>query len=456
MKIIIFYRPMLICLFLFKGSSLYAQQKLLAIDSLYLESVVHFYEKAEDIKNEIWQGMELAPVCLFRVDGPALLYNHPNPPLNFKKINDKLYIGEQKGMELFGATQVEINGILTAIVDYGAPRYSCKEEAYAELFHELHHVYQRNFVKQIKFDNPAMLLRYPENYTNDGIKLAEQNILYNMCFATDSKSFQKLLNQFYSCRLKRKQLIGDFLSYEETVENMEGPAFYCEYKFYNKYLSAEEALKDNYRERHFFGLLTTPFYGREGLRNRHLAAGMAMCLILDKHFDNWESEYYAKNLSLYDFFISKFKPQKERLIIDPANDDLSKYHIQRAIEAHQVSLKHFNAQQGIKITLKFNKQPQFKGFDPMHAESINDTTILHKTLLRLSGTQGNQLFILNKDAITLIDGEIWSVKKVVFFAPKENVVIKGGRMIIDMEGRNISWSGKLEIKTEKEIVFACE
>ncbi|MCD6091407.1 MAG: hypothetical protein J7J72_07895, partial [Bacteroidales bacterium] len=265
MKKIKFKNLLFICLFLFNTSITNGQEQLMAIDSLYLTSIDHFYKNAENAKSEIWNGMQLAPICLFRINGPALLYNHPNPPENFIWVTDKLYIGEQKELQLFGATQIDINGTLTAIVDYGLIHYSCIEEVYADLFHELHHVYQRNFIEQIGFDNPAILLTYPENHINDGIKLFEQKTLYKMCFEQDSNSFQKLVNQFYSCRLKREQIIGDYLRYEETVESMEGPAFYCEYKFYNHFAFPNKVLKDNYNQKHFLGILTTPFYGRKSL-----------------------------------------------------------------------------------------------------------------------------------------------------------------------------------------------
>ncbi|MBE9469119.1 MAG: hypothetical protein IMY72_12475 [Bacteroidetes bacterium] len=451
-----FKHVIFICMFLFCTSIINGQEQTKAIDSLYLASIENFYKNATDAKSEIWTGMELAPVCLFRVNGPALLYNHPNPPESFIRVTDKLYLGEQKDLQLFGATQIEINGTLTAIVDYGLSHYFCIEEVYAELFHELHHVYQRNFITQIGFDNPAILLTYPENYINDGIKLFEQKTLYKMCFEQDSNSFKNLLNQFYSCRLKREQTIGDFLRYEETVENMEGPAFYCEYKFYNQFASFNEALKNNYNQKHFFGILTTPFYGRKSLRHRHLASGMAMCFILNKHFDNWQSEYYSKNLSLYDFFISKFIPQYKELEMDSLYYDISKFHTHQEVLGHQVSFSKFNTQQGIKITLKFNKTPQFNGFDPMHAESINDSTILHKTFLKLSGGKNDNLFITNKNAVTIIDKKIWFVKKLILFTPKGSVLIKNNKIVVDIEGENVSWTGKLKMKTENEIIFICE
>ncbi len=100
------------------------QIKMLPIDSLYLQGVSKFYQFAETTKDEIWPGMELPPVCLYRLDGPAILYNHPNPPASLKKIDEKTHIGLQNELNLFGATQVKINGVLTAIVDYGLEHYS--------------------------------------------------------------------------------------------------------------------------------------------------------------------------------------------------------------------------------------------------------------------------------------------------------------------------------------------
>jgi hypothetical protein len=440
----------------FNTSLIHGQEQLLAIDSIYLTSIDEFYKKAEKAKSEIWAGMKLAPICLFRVNGPALLFNHPSPPESFIKVSDSLYLGEQQELQLFGATQVEINGTLTAIVDYGLAHYSGQEEVYAELFHELHHVYQRNFVKQIKFDNPAVLLVYPENYLNDGLKLFEQETLYKLCFESDSSSFRKLLNQFYSCRLAREQQIGDFMKYEETVENMEGPAFYCEYKFYTQSSSISEVLKANYIEKHFFSPLTTPYYGRKSLRYRHLAAGMALCYLLDKHFSNWQAAYYSQNLSLYDFFIDKFAPQKLDLAMDSVYVQLSKFHTSQELLGHQHSFHNFISQAGIKITLSFDQNPHFKGFDPMHAESLNDSTILHKTFLKLSGSRDNEIFITHNEVATIIDKEIWFVKKVILFAPEAAISINNDRIEVDVEGKKVLWTGKLKMRTDNELFFNCD
>ncbi len=436
---------------------LFGQITISPIDSLYMNSLETFYDNAINSSNKIWQGMEVAPVCLFRVDGPAFLYNHPNPPSYFKKVSGKLYAGTQKEAKLFGATQVKINGILTAVVDYGLDNYSTSDEALAELFHEMHHVYQRNKIKQIKFDNPAILLTYPENYINDGIKLYEQRVLYKMCFAENEDGFQRLINQFYSCRVKREKIIGGlYTNYEQTVENMEGPAFYCEYQYYKHFAQSNEAVKENYYQKHFFGILTTPFYGRTNLRKRHLAAGMAMCYILDKYYKNWKNEYYHSGEDLYDFFLSKFKHHLTVLPDLKMFYSMAKYHTSKVIARHRINLDHFNAQPGIKVIIEFNSIPQFRGFDPMHAESVNDSTILHKTLLNLAN-KDNHLFIVNKEVLTHIKDQIWFVDKVEFFVPNKSVIHNdAGKILTSLDGVNIKWKGKILTEKNDLIVIKCE
>lgn len=433
-----------------------AQINLTGIDSLYLTSLDDFYKTAVKAKDDIWKGMQPAPVCMYRHNGPAFLYNHPAPPEGFVKLSDQLYMGKQSDLNLFGATQMKINGTLTAINNYDESRYGDAAEAYAELFHELHHVYQRNFIRHISHDNPAVLLTYPENAKNDAIKLYEQQLLYRLCFEKDSLTFRHWLNQFYSARLQREQLIGDYLQYEKTVENMEGPAFYCEYRFYNRNTTESRDIKNNYNQRHFFGVLTMPYYGRDHLRNRHLAAGMALCYILDRKCKDWKTEYYAQNKSLFDFFAAKLKPKQEALIVDSMYFRLSRFHTEQEIQKHKETYQQFIAQDGVKISLIFRQNPRFKGFDPMHAEGINDSTVLHKTMLALSNGKENQLFITHHNVITITDGDIWKVKKVILFVPPENIQITNNTMVINQQNNTISWSGKLQMKTENEIIFQGE
>ena len=438
--------------------SLTGQNSLLPIDSLYISKIDEFYQNAIEFKDKAWIGMELSPICIFRKNGPAFLYNHPNPPNNFKKIRDNLYQGTQAELQLIGATQAEINGMLTAIVDYGLPIYSCPDEVYAELFHETHHVYQRNSISGINYDNPVTLMSYPENYKNDALKIVEQKLIYNLCFCNDDKEFKQLLNQINSIREKRKVIIGEkYFDYEKDVESLEGPAFYCQLLYYQKYADVSDNLKKNYNEKEFFGVLNTPHYGREKLRYRHLAVGMSMCFILDKYKKNWKKEYYTSGMKLYDFFISQFEVEEIDFNDIEIEYAISKYHTQKLLDKHVKNFDEFQNQKGVKITLSYKNNPQFRGFDPMHAEAINDSTVLHTTLLKLKGDNDNELFISNWQVITQYTGQIWFVDKIVVFVPEQEIMLTDNKKLeIKMDNIFISWEGAVKSKGENEIVFICD
>lgn len=136
--------------------------------------------------------------------------------------------------------------------------------------------------------------------------------------------------------------------------------------------------------------------------------------------------------------------------------DLSEFHTHQTVIEHEVLYDKFNTQEGLKVTLNFKEYPQFEGFDPMNAESINDSTVLHKTFLKLSGGENNKLFITNKNVATIIEDQIWFVKEVILFQEEENMLIEDNRITIKTGNENISWSGNLEAKTGDEIFFNCE
>ena len=91
----------------------------------------------------------------------------------------------------------------------------------------------------------------------------------------------------------------------------------------------------------------------------------------------------------------------------------------------------------------------------MNAESINDSIILHKTFLKLSRGENNQLFITGKKTATIIEREIWFVKEAVLFVPKESVIIENNRIVVDTKGIDISWAGTLIKESDNMITFNC-
>jgi hypothetical protein len=266
------------------------------LDSTYLANLATFSKNAHSLAREIWPGMKIGPFCIFRVNGPAYIMNHPAPPKEARLLHDSIYIFKQSDYALAGTTQTPINNHLTAHNNYGQPMYVSVNQFYAELFHELHHVYQRTAIKQLKTDNPAELLTYPEDPRNDALKQYENEALLEILLGPAEK-FNDNLNKFYTCRVLRKTIIGEkYSNYEKSVESAEGPATYCEYAYIKKY--GTTATEQEFIHKRFYYSLTEPTYGRDGLRNKHLLTGMAQCIILTRRFKNWQTEYYNSGMQL--------------------------------------------------------------------------------------------------------------------------------------------------------------
>ena len=416
-----------------------------SIDRIYLNEMPRFYSNVNKIAGKVWPGMKIGPFCAFRLNGPAFMMNHPNPPEQAKNLGNGVFVFSQSDYNLIGTTNTKINGLLTAHNDYGQDFYGTVTQFYSEMFHELHHIYQLNHVKNIKFDNPAILLTYPENFRNDAMKQYENEVLLDMLNGP-AGNFQENLNRFYTCRNLRKQLIGEkYIDYEKAVESAEGPAVYCEYQ-YMKEFSSSEADKE-YIHKRFFHSLVEPAYGRNGLRARHLLTGFIQCLVLAENVKGWQEEYYGSGQTLNDYFFSKFKPVRIEL------PDLSPYMAKAkhftAIEQqkHAVNLNAFDSQDGVKIKLVFSRIPEFRSFDPMHAEALTDSLILHTTLLKLAKGD-NQLCIINHKATTSIADQIWFVKNVVLFVPPNVLKFEDGRLKCKFGNVEIDW--KMLNRTESE------
>jgi hypothetical protein len=89
-------------------------------------------------------------------------------------------------------------------------------------------------------------------------------------------------------------------------------------------------------------------------------------------------------------------------------------------DKHMRNLEAFNSQAGRKITLIFNTQPELRGFDPMHAEAVNDSMIIHPTLLKL-GKGTNNFTAINQSTAALINKQVWFIKQVTFFIPEKSI-----------------------------------
>ncbi|HEY2583075.1 MAG TPA: hypothetical protein VGI43_14790 [Mucilaginibacter sp.] len=425
-------------------------QNLEPIDSIYLNALPQFSKNIAHITDKVWPGMTIGPYAIFRIGGPVFLKNHPQPPKDAKSLKDGIYQFSQSEYALLGTSQTEINHYLTAHNNYGQPQYLSVNQFYSEVFHELHHVYQRTVIKTVQFDNPAELLTYPEDYHNDAIRQYEDELLLTMLQGPPAQ-FRENLDRFFSTRALRHTIIGEkYLNYEKSVESAEGPATYCEYRYMKAFASTPQ--EQQYIQKRFFETLTEPTYGRDGLRNKRLLSGMVQCLLLDENFKKWQPEYYRSGLSLSDFFFSKFKPRQVQLPDLAAYMAKAKYFTAIEKDKHSVNMQSFNSQGGLKITILFKSSPEFRGFDPMHAEAVNDSLIIHTTLLKL-GKGTNYFTAANERAVTLVEGSIWTVKSVTFFAPDGGISLENNTLKYDGQHIRVNWHYTVETKTGNEYLI---
>ncbi len=447
-------RILTLAIFLLGNIQAVCAQKIEPIDSLYLDKLPDFLKKANSIKDEVWPGMKIGPFCIYRSNGPIFLMNHPKPPANATSLGNGIYMLNQSEYTLMGTTQTEINHYLTAQNHYDQSFYISETQFYSELFHELHHVFQRNYIKKLQFDNPADILTYPEDYRNDAIKQYENELLLEM-LSGPAAQFKSNLNKFYSCRVIRKKIIGDkYLDYEKSVESLEGPATYCEYRYMKKFSSSEKELE--YIHKRFFYSLAEPIYGREGLRNKNLLTGMSQCLLLSRNFKNWQQEYYASGLMLNDYFFSKFKPRQVKLPDLSGYEARSRYFTNMEKEKHAQHFQAFNGQAGLKITLLFNSSPALKSFDPMHAEAINDSLVIHATSLKLGKDSNDYFEMTNQAVLTVINKEVWFVKGVTLYVPQNAIQVNGKTIICKTANVNINWRFINLEKRENEYIVTLE
>ena len=428
-------------------------QLLEPIDSIYLNALPRFSQNITRITNNVWPGMTIGPYAIFRIGGPVFLKNHPEPPAGAKLLKDGIYEFSQSEYALLGTSQTEINHHLTAHNNYGQPQYVSITQFYSEVFHELHHVYQRTVVKTVPFDNPAELLTYPEDYRNDATRQYEDELLLSMLQGPPLQ-FQENVNHFFSSRLHRETIIGKkYLDYEKTVESCEGPATYCEYRYMKTFASTPQ--EEQYIQKRFFEMLTEPAYGRDGLRNKRLLSGMVQCLLLDQKFKNWQQEYYRSGLSLNDFFFLKFKPLQSPLPDLAVYLARAKYFTAIEQNKHSINLASFNNQGGYKITLLFQSPPEFRGFDPMHAEGVSDSLVLHTTLLKL-GKGANYFTAANERTVTLIKGSVWTVKSVTFFVPDDKILLENNTLKYEGQHIQVNWHYTTEAKMDNAYLITVE
>jgi hypothetical protein len=385
--------------------------------------------------------MEPCPVCLFRPGGAAWLCGHPDPPQPFSQHSSSLWRADQDETSLFGATQYRLNGIWTAVADYSDPARP-PEDILSELFHEMHHVHQRNNMPHKRWEDPGMLVTYPEQVTSEVLKAWEGRLLIQAILSDASPA--AALSRYGASRNKRLELIGPkALSLEGRVETMEGPALYCQARCLKELEGGEWPTGASSMEVHGSLLrpLLHPSWGRDGFRLLHMARGLAIAMLLDRlSGESWKQRLFNGEMLMSDLLEEHVSP------FDGTFPDLNGLRLQMsalgdgAIARRSGALESFRCEEGILLVLDVPAETGVVGMDPMSATAVKPGLVLHPRLLRLEVPQGGKVYLEDVPALAKVDGSVWSLSRLMFHIPgPECMQERQGRLIINLPGLTMEW-----------------
>ena len=90
----------------------------------------------------------------------------------------------------------------------------------------------------------------------------------------NEKEKQQKINEFIILRDKRTELFPDYVEYENSVETIEGPAFYVEYQALNDVSSNQENVISKYAEQ-----LLDSNLSHINIRSSCYNSGLFICLL---------------------------------------------------------------------------------------------------------------------------------------------------------------------------------
>lgn len=316
---------------------------------------------SERLKN-YWNDFHPVPFAIFD-DKDVLLFNHP-------KCKSKPYIKLVKTEQFHACTCILFEDVPTAIVD--TTLYNSFEDIYSLLVHESFHVFQ-HLSGESRYPDEILGFNYPIDFKNIQLRILERKRLFETFVSTDLKEKQQKINEFITIRDKRTELFPDYVEYENSVESIEGPAFYVEYQALKYVSSNKQDVIRKYTEQ-----LLDNSLSHINIRSSCYNSGLFICLILDDVSKDWKIEFIKSNLNLYQFFKNTFANYTPVEINIPNNSEEVFQIINNAKTTKSKAFEKFNKSEGIKLTV--SGAVKLAGFDPMNITQFNKQALHHNFL----------------------------------------------------------------------------
>lgn len=367
--------------------------------------------QSERLKN-YWDGFNPVAFAVFN-EKDVFLFNHP-------KCKGEPYTKLVKTKEFHACTCILFEEVPTAIVD--TTLYNSFEDIYSLLVHESFHVFQ-HLSEESRYPDEILGFNYPIDFKNIQLRILERKRLFEAFVSTDLKKKQQKINEFITLRDKRTELFPEYLEYENSVETIEGPAFYVEYQALKDVSSNKENVISKYAKQ-----LIDNNLSHINIRSSCYNSGLFICLLLDDISKDWKVEFTKSKLNLYQFF-KKTYPNYTYIEINIANnsEEVSQV-INKAKTTKLRAFENFNKLEGIKLTI--SGAINLVGFDPMNITQLN-TQALHHNFLSMKLM--NKEYFIDQPVCTMFENNFREVQLIQLFLNQPPIHMDN-RLIIENIG----------------------
>ncbi|GIO28729.1 hypothetical protein [Ornithinibacillus bavariensis] len=311
-----------------------------------------------------WPNFDLVAFALYDTSN-VYLFNHPK----FKQHNKFQTL--KRDHQFNGCTLILYEGYPTAIVD--VELYDDYEGLYSIFVHELFHGFQ--YLKgERRFPDEIIGLTYPLSKENVELRNRERAILFDAMLEDDIMKKKQYLNTFISLREKRAANMDNYITYENLVETIEGPAWYVELKAY----SEKSTIEHKSIIKKYGHYLIDKFESTLDIRKSCYSSGLVMCLLLDDFLPDWKEGFWDKPETLYDLL--KQNSDNIEIIRDVEISAETEKVINFVKQKRNCSLESFEQQNGIHLFIE--GEIKAISFDPMNIVPLEDR-LLHKNFIKV-------------------------------------------------------------------------
>ncbi|MCH7321428.1 hypothetical protein LZ480_05930 [Solibacillus sp. MA9] len=359
-----------------------------------------------------WDGFKPVAFAIFD-DKDVFLFNHP-------KCKEEHYIKLAKTEEFHACTCILFEEVPTAIVD--TTLYDSFEVIYSLLVHESFHVFQ-HLSEESRYPNEILGFNYPIDFNNIQLRILERKRLFEAFISTDLIEKHQKINEFITLRVKRMELFPDYVECENSVETIEGTAFYVEYQALKDVSSIKENVISKYAEQ----LLDNNLL-QINIRSSCYNSGLFICLLLDDISKNWKVEFTNSKLNLYHFFKNTY-PNYMPIEVNVPNNSEEVFQIIRNAKKNKLkAFEHFNTSEGIKLTI--SGAIKLVGFDPNNITQL-DTQAIHHNFISLKIF--NKEYFIEQPVCTRFEKNFRDVHLIELFINQPPIHIEN-RLIIENIG----------------------